>query len=541
MDEMSAPGFSGLGGSAGDAPGREVHRWRDLREWLARVQAAGELHRIAAEVDTDEELAAITFLAARRERAPALLFENLKGDRLGARVLSNMLGSSVERYALAVGLDPRMSLPAIIEATRSIMTRRMAPVLVDAQSAPVNEVVQVGDAIDLTRLPAPRFWPGDGGRYIGTGDITFTRDPATGRVNAGVYRQMLHDAKHVGLYCSPGKHGRLDREASWARGEPCEVVAAYGVDPVLFMVGAQSFSSRESELDVAGGIMGRPVELVPGVAGSLPIPAHAEVVIEGVLHPGAMAPEGPLGEFTGYYGNPRAPQPVIEVRALHHRRQPIITAALMATYPSCEIGAYYAIMRSARILDDLDRIGVPGIRGAYSHPAAASGWGMVVVSVAQQYAGHVAQVLALAAQCPAAAYYTKWVIAVDDDVDPTDLNQVMWALSTRCDPAADLDVLRKTWSTGLDPSKFPPEARPYGSKVLIDACRPHQHLAQFPKSTRLRRAVYDRVAARWGEFGLSGSAPPVAAFEPEPPAAPAGGQALTPSPSSFPDPGVSKT
>jgi 4-hydroxy-3-polyprenylbenzoate decarboxylase len=168
---------------------------------------------------------------------------------------------------------------------------------------------------------------------------------------------------------------------------------------------------------------------------------------------------------------------------------------------------------------------------------------MVVVSVAQQYAGHVAQVLALAAQCPAAAYYTKWVIAVDDDVDPTDLNQVMWALSTRCDPAADLDVLRKTWSTGLDPSKFPPEARPYGSKVLIDACRPHQHLAQFPKSTRLRRAVYDRVAARWGEFGLSGSAPPVAAFEPEPPAAPAGGQALTPSPSpsSFPDPGVSKT
>ena len=100
----------------------------------------------------------------------------------------------------------------------------------------------------------------------------------------------------------------------------------------------------------------------------------------------------------------------------------------MAKYPSCEIGAYYAIMRSARILDDLERIGVPGVVAAYAHPAAASGWGMVVVSLQQQYAGHAAQVLALAAQCPAAAYYTKWIIAVDDDVDPTDMNDVLWAL-----------------------------------------------------------------------------------------------------------------
>ena len=145
---------------------------------------------------------------------------------------------------------------------------------------------------------------------------------------------------------------------------------------------------------------------------------------------------------------------MIEVKALHMRRSPILTAALMAEYPSCEIGAYYAIMRSARILDDLDRIGIPGIGGVYAHPAAASGWGMVVVSLQQQYAGHVAQVLALAAQCPAAAYYTKWIIAVDDDVDPTDFNQVLWALSTRCNPADDIDIQRKTWSTGLDPSQF---------------------------------------------------------------------------------------
>ena len=174
----------------------------------------------------------------------------------------------------------------------------------------------------------------------------------------------------------------------------------------------------------------------------------------------------------------------------------------MAKYPSCEIGAYYAIMRSARILDDLERIGVPGVVGAYAHPAAASGWGIVVVSMQQQYAGHAAQVLALTAQCPAAAYYTKWIIAVDDDVDPTDFNEVMWALSTRCHPSEDIDILKKTWSTGLDPSQFEMERRPYGSKALIDACKPHRHLKSFPATTLLRREVYERVAARWASWAF---------------------------------------
>jgi 4-hydroxy-3-polyprenylbenzoate decarboxylase len=148
----------------------------------------------------------------------------------------------------------------------------------------------------------------------------------------------------------------------------------------------------------------------------------------------------------------------------------------------------------------------------YAHPAAAAGWGMVVVSVRQRHAGHVAQVLALVAQCPAAAYYTKWVIAVDEDVDPTDMNQVLWAISTRCNPSDDIDILRKTWSTGLDPSQYPPAARPYGSKVLIDACRPHRHLEHFPKRTHLRRATYDRAIERWPEFGLSFPPPVLTTF-----------------------------
>jgi UbiD family decarboxylase len=486
--------------------------WRDLREWLSLIERNGLLQRIDKPVDADEELAAITFMATRRDDAPALLFENLAGDRSGTSVLSNMLGSSKERFALAVGLDPDLSIAELIRQTRGIMNRRIAPVRVPKAQAPVNEIVLRDNEIDLTQFPVPKFWPGDGGRYIGTGDITLTAQPESGRLNVGCYRQMLHGPRRIGLYCSPGKHGLLDREAWWARGEPCEVVAAYGIDPVLFMLAAQVFGAKESELDVAGGIMGRPIELTEAECVSLPIPAQAELVIEGVVRQGDVEPEGPLGEFTGYYGRERSPQPVIDVKALHYRRSPILTAALMAKYPSCEIGAYYAIMRSARILDDLERIGVPGVLAAYAHPAAASGWGIVVVSLQQQYAGHAAQVLALTAQCPAAAYYTKWIIAVDDDVDPTDFNDVMWALSTRCHPAEDIDTLRNTWSTGLDPSQFEAEARPYGSKVLVNACKPHRYLKQFPASTLLRREVYERVAARWRELGFAEPPPTINVF-----------------------------
>ena len=140
---------------------------------------------------------------------------------------------------------------------------------------------------------------------------------------------------------------------------------------------------------------------------------------------------------------------------------------------------------------------------------------MLVVSLQQQYAGHVAQVLALAAQCPAAAYYTKWIIAVDDDVDPTDLNQGLWALSTRCHPSDDLDILRNTLSTGLDPSQFPAENRPYGSKALINACKPHKHLKDFPKRTHLREATYRKVAARWADYGFADQAPAITKFHTE--------------------------
>jgi UbiD family decarboxylase len=487
-------------------PGDASPGWRDLREWLALLERHHELHTVGTAVDPNEELAAVTFMASRRLGAPALLFDNFHDNPLQARVLANMLGSSKERYALAVGLDPALSTRDMVEATRTLMTKRIAPVRVPKQDAPVNEVVLRGDEIDLTKLPVPTFWPADGGPFIGTGDITMTVDPQSGRINVGVYRQQLHGPRRVGLSFVPGRHGLLDCEAAWAQGKPCEIVVAYGIDPVLMMVGSQRFAADESELDVAGGLMNAPVELTDGEFVGVPIPARAEMVIEGLVHPGDLETEGPLGEFHGFYSGAPARKPVIEVKALHYRRQPIMTAALMATYPSCEIGAYQAIMRAARIQDNLAEMKVPGIRAVYCHPAAAAGNCLVVVSLKQMYPGHASQALALTAHCPAATYYTKWIVAVDDDVDPTDFDEVLWAMSTRCNPADDLDVLRNTMTFRADPS-LAPEAKPYGSKVLINACTPHRYLKQAPVRTALRESVYRDVAQRWAEFGFADKPP----------------------------------
>ena len=138
---------------------------------------------------------------------------------------------------------------------------------------------------------------------------------------------------------------------------------------------------------------------------------------------------------------------------------------------------------------------------------------MTVISLEQRYAGHAAQALALAAQVPGGAYYTKWIIAVDEDIDPTDMNEVIWAMASRCNPIDDIDFLRNTWSTWLDPTQNPPEKRPYGSKALINACKEHRYLPVFSKRTTLRKSTYDAVASRWKELGLPGQIPAVRAFE----------------------------
>ena len=489
--------------------------WNDLREWLKEVEKIGELARITEEVDWDEELSALTYLTGKKIGGPALLFENIKGYQKGNRVLSNILGSSLNRIALALGLP--LNLPALemIKMTKDIYKKRIPPREISDKEAPINENTITGEDIDVTMFPAPKMWHHDGGRYIGTGDAIITRDPDSGFLNLGTYRQMIMNKRQVGFYVSPGKDALLHRERCWSRGKPCEVAAVYGTDPLLFICGAMGFPKNISEYDAIGGIMGRPYEVVKGKTVDLLIPAHAEIVIEGIAYPDDLQTEGPFGEFQGYYGRPGGPTPAIDVTCIRYRNEPILTAALMADHPSCEQNLFFGIARSAKIWDDLEIIGVPAIRGVYSVPAAAGGFGMVVVSIEQRYPGHAAQAAALAAQCSGAAYYTKWIVVVDDDVDPTDIEQVIWAMSTRCDPASDIDILRHTWSTYLDPTKNPSEERPYGSKTIINACKEHKFLKTFSKRTRLTKPTYEKVQKKWKSYGLPFDIPAIDVFEPD--------------------------
>ena len=511
MEEMSVGVPTRTARTAGVAGNRTAPR--DLREWIMAVEPLGQLQRIKEEVERDEEMAAITYMAHQTINAPALLFERIRGCPPGFWSLWNLIGSSVDRFAISVGEPTGLTVMDLIQRCKTTFGRAIPPVVGDGQDAPVNAHHMIGDEVDVTIFPAARHWPGDGGPYIGTADAVITRDQDDGWLNVGCYRQMVQDRNHVGLYLSPGKDARLHIERCWSRNEPCEVVAVWGVNPAMFIAASQTFPKTVSELDFIGGIIGRPVDLAKGQVVSLPYPARAEIVMEGIIYPNAMKLEGPFGEFTGYYGRPEDLAFLVEVKAVHHRDDPILTHALMADYPANECSLLYSIARSARIWNDLDKLGMPGIKGVYCHPAAAGGFALTVVSLEQRYAGHAPQALALAAQVPGGAYFSKWIIAVDDDVDPSNINQVLWAMATRCHPAEDIDILRQTWSTWLDPTQNPPDERPYGSKALINACMEHRYLKSFSKRTRLRRAVYEEVAAKWQTLGLAGAPPKLWALE----------------------------
>jgi UbiD family decarboxylase len=500
-------------GAAQSAGARPI---RDLREWLARVDQLGELVRVKQAVSRDEEMSAVTYLVAKQQPSPAVLFERASGfekSPIRAMLLWNILGPSLKRIALTLEEPPDTPTVELIRRVKDKLKRRLPPREVTRDAAPVYENTLTGGEIDLDRLPIPRHWPLDGGRYAGTGDAVITRDPDSGYLNIGTYRMMQQGKSAVGLYLSPGKDARLHITRAWQKGDPIHVAAAWGIDPLFMLVGSQTFPKNVSEYEFAGGIKGEPIPVVRGTTTDLLIPANAELVIEGIIRPGSVKAEGPFGEFTGYYGRPEAGCPLVEVTAVHHRSNPILTNALMADYPSCEQSGFFSIIRSAKIWDDLDKLGIPGIRGVYSHPAAAGGFGLTVISLEQRHAGHAAQALALAAQVPGGAYYTKWIVAVDEDIDPTSMNEVVWAMASRCNPIEDIDILRNTWSTWLDPTQNPPEKRPYGSKALINACMEHRHLPVFSKRTTLRKEVYETVAARWNELGLPGEIPAVRAFE----------------------------
>ena len=287
---------------------------------------------------------------------------------------------------------------------------------------------------------------------------------------------MVQDRNHVSLWISPGKHGRQIREKYFRAGKPCPVLISCGHDPLLFLAGGNELKFGLSEYDYAGGHRGEPYEVVLSELHGLPMPAHAEIVLEGELVENVKAKEGPFGEFTGYYASSPSEQPVVQVKRVYYRNDPILGIASPMRPPS-DFSFSKCVMKAGMIWDEVERAGLAGVAGVWVHEFGGARM-FNVIAIKQAYPGHARQAGLLAAGCQSASYLGRFVVVVDEDVDPTDLFDVMWAMCTRCDPANDIEFVRRAWSGPLDP--LLDKASSTNSRAIIDACRPYERLEGFP-------------------------------------------------------------
>jgi UbiD family decarboxylase len=474
---------------------------RDLRQWLREAEGLGEVRKVAG-ADWNIEIGAITELAQHRENGPAVLFDEVKGYPKGHRILVNSLGS-LRRTALTLGLDTNVtSAMELVKAWRA-RSKKILPIPAKTvESGPVMEHVDTGSAVNVLKFPTPKWHEHDGGRYIGTGSVDITRDPEEGWVNLGCYRVMIHDERTVGFYISPGKHGRIQREKWFAAGKPMKVAVSLGHDPLVFLAGSIEVPYGVSEYDWVGGVVGEPFEVLQSPVTGLPLPANAEIIIEGTAHPDRKLDEGPFGEWTGYYASDVRPEPTIAVERVLYRANPIMLGSPPGKPPS-ELTAYRAVMRSALIWDEMEKAGVPDIQAVWCHPAGGTRL-LVIVSIKQRYGGHARQAGLAAMSCRAGAYLGRYVLVVDDDIDPTNTYDVIWAMCTRSDPEKDIDIIRRMWSGPLDPI-IPLEAKGLNSRALIDATRPFEWRDKFPPVAISSHEVIEAARKKWGAvlFGES--------------------------------------
>jgi 4-hydroxy-3-polyprenylbenzoate decarboxylase len=445
----------------------------DLRAWMKQVESINQLHRIQG-VPWDKDIGGLLeMILERSKKPPALLFEKIPDARQDMQILCSQI-DTIERLALAMGTDPHVGVTDFIQEWRRKIRnfQPLEPQYVD--DAPILEN-RVEKDIDLEAFPIPRWHELDGGRYIGTDDLVVTRDPEEGWVNAGTYRVMLQGPQALALYISPGKHGRIQRQKYFENGKPCPVVMSFGHHPLLFIAGCTDVPTKMSEFAYAGGVLNEPVQLVRGPHTGLPIPAYSEIAIEGEMMPGDNLPEGPFGEWPGYYASAQRQEPVVRVKALYHRNNPILCGE-PPLRPSAGQGFHRSIQRSALIWNALEDAGVPDVKGVWLHPAGYRFFS--IVKIRQRYPGHAKQAAVIASQCRPGAYLGRYIIVVDEDVDIYNPDDVIWAIATRSEPE-NIDIIRRAWSGPLDPA-IPTERKGFNSRAIIDATRPYEWRDKFP-------------------------------------------------------------
>ena len=483
--------------------------YKDLRDFLEIVDNYGELKRLSG-IDWNLEMGSIAELVYHRGREPrpALLFDEIPDYPKGYSCLFGLLGSQ-RRIALALGLpDDQVERKVILQELRqkSTVSNMVPPKLV--ASAPVDANIVTGDKVDLLKFPSPKFHELDGGRYLGTGHAVIQQDPDTGYVNLGVYRVMLVDRSRLVIHILEGQQGGLImNEKYFKRGRSMPVAIAIGIDPALWFAAAKRVPWQVSEYDYAGVLKNQPIEIFSGPHTGLPLPADAEIVIEGECRPGDLIDEGPFAESCGYYANlglEPVPEPVIHVSAIHYQDNPILTCAIPSVPPS-DYTLLSAYSCSASLWSGLEAAGLIGIKDVWC-PEVGHGNMLQVISIEQKYSGHSTEVGVIASQLRLGGL-CKYTLVVDDDIDPSDMNQVIWAMETRTDPARSIHIINNCHSTSRDTAISPEEKRKYkvspkplyASKCVIDACQPFEWKDEwYPvalASDELRSQILDKYGA----------------------------------------------
>lgn len=471
--------------------------YEDLRDWIDIVDAAGELKKLSgAHWNLEIGTLAEVISHERPGTIPALLFDRIKDYPENFRILFGQY-CSFRRLALTLGLPLDSAGLDLVDRFRKKLRalQPIAPCVV--QSGPVLENQIAGDEIDLLKFPVPFIHELDGGRFIGTACVAITKDPDEDWVNLGTYRAMVHDRKSMGLFTSSvSKHARVHMEKYFRQGKPCPVLLSVGQDPLLLLGAGSPLEFGQSEYDYCGGLRGKAIDVVQGEVTGLPLPAHAEIVIEGFMHPGETRPEGPFGEWLGYYGSRMDDTPLVRAERIYYRNDPILCCARPGRPPT-DYSLANCVIIAAHIWDHVEKAGLPNVKGVW---CLEPGVGRLfnVISIKQAYPGHARQALFLASQVLGGAYIGRFVVVVDDDIDPTSTFDVLWAMATRCDPEKSIEILRRCWSGALDVAILPAQ-RGLNSRALIDACKPYERRHEFPPIAESSEELKARIREKWRE------------------------------------------
>jgi len=505
--------------------------YRSLREFLAKLEAAGELVRVTEPVSTQLEMTEIQ-RRLLRDGGPAVLFENViraDGERSTMPCLVNLFGT-VKRVAMGVTLEGReRSTAADLREVGELLAFLRAPEpprgLKDAwdmlplaktvmsmrphirKTAPVQEVVLKGDQIDLSKLPIQGCWPGEPAPLI-TWPLVVTKGPSEIReddYNLGIYRmQVLGKDRTIMRWLA--HRGGAQHHRRWkaaGKPEPLPACAVIGADPGTILAAVTPVPDTLSEYQFAGLLRGAKLDLVPAKTVPLMVPAHAEIVLEGYVHLDEYADEGPYGDHTGYYNSVER-FPVFQVTAITMRKDPIYLTTFTGRPPD----------EPSILGEALNEVFIPLLRQQFPEivdfwlPPEGCSYRIAVVSMKKAYAGHAKRVMMGVWSYLRQFMYTKWVIVVDDDIDARDWKDVMWAISTRMDPGRDITVIENTPIDYLD---FASPESGLGSKIGLDATNkwPPETKREWGELLGMDPATVAAVTAKWASLGLPGDGRPV--------------------------------